>query len=228
MSKRKEDSSLMSKGRGRAVAARGSKKAVRKRLIRESGNIFLNGLVFRNPVALGALGLFPVVGAGYSMENAAALSFMMLFMMLPVCLICGWLRMPVWVRPAVALVLSGLMYLPAAALLEHFAPRTFSGLGIYGILMIGNSIVLSRANDYAPTHITLAVVMDSLGCTAGFSAVIFAVAMLREIWSSLIARMTGTVQAGAYPFIGFLLLGILAALIQHWNQKRNAERKAKI
>ena len=225
--KPKAESQLMEKG-GRRSAARGSKKTVHKRLIKESTGIFLNGLVFRNPVAIGALGLFPVVGAGYTMKNAAVLSLMMLVMMLPVCLLSGWLKIPVWIRPAAALVLSGVMYLPAAALAKWLMPQAFSALSIYAVLMIGNSIILSRANDYAPSHITLAVLMDSLGCTAGFSAVIFLVAALREIWSNIVKDTGGVYHAGAYPLVGFLLLGVIAALIQHTNAKRAAaERKAK-
>ena len=60
--KAKAQSQLMEKG-GRRSSARGSKKTLQKRLMKESAGIFLNGLVFRNPVAIGALGLFPVVGA---------------------------------------------------------------------------------------------------------------------------------------------------------------------
>lgn len=221
------ESRLMQKNNGKKTH-KGSKRAARGRLLKESRTIFLNGFVFRNPVALGALGLFPVVGAGYSLQNAAVLSLMMLVMMLPVCLVSGWLKMPVWVRPAAVLILSGAMYLPAAALAGRLMPQAVSQLGVYIVLMIGNSIVLSRANDYAPSHLTLAVVLDSLGCTAGFSAVIFLVAALRELWSALVASTGGTPgSAGAYPLVGFLLLGILAALIQHANNKRAAERKAK-
>lgn len=225
--KPKTSSQLMEKG-GRRSAARGSKKTVQKRLMKESTGIFLNGLLFRNPVAIGALGLFPVVGAGYTLQNAAALSLMMLVMLLPVCLFSGWLKLPVWVRPAVVLVLSGVMYLPAAALVSWLMPKAFSALSIYAVLMIGNSILLSRANDYAPSHITLAVLMDSLGCTAGFSAILFLVAALREIWSNIVRNTGGMSNAGAYPLVGFLLLGVIAALIQHTNAKRAAaERKAK-
>ncbi len=211
--KAKAQSQLMEKG-GRRSSARGSKKTLQKRLMKESAGIFLNGLVFRNPVAIGALGLFPVVGAGYTMQNAAVLSLMMLVMMLPVCLLSGWVKIPVWIRPA--------------ALAKWLMPQAFSALGIYTVLMIGNSIILSRANDYAPSHITLAVLMDSLGCTAGFSAVIFLVAALRQVWSNVVAETGGIYHAGAYPLVGFLLLGMIAALIQHANAKRAAaERRAK-
>lgn len=225
--KTKAQPQIMEKG-SRKSASRGSKKTIQQRLVKESIGIFLNGLVYRNPVALGALGLFPVVGAGYSIENAAVLSLMMLVMMLPVCLLSGWLKVPVWIRPALALVLSGILYIPAAYLTKWLLPQTVSTLGVYAILMIGNSIVLSRANDYAPTHISLAVLMDSLGCTAGFSAVLFLVAAFREIWDKLVANTGGVYHAGAYPLVGFLLLGMIAALIQHMNAKRlAAERKAK-
>lgn len=225
--KTKAKPQIMEKG-NRKNGSRGSKKTIQQRLIKESIGIFLNGLIFRNPVALGALGLFPVVGAGYSIENAAVLSLMMLVMMLPVCLLSGWLKIPVWIRPALVLVLSGILYIPAAYLTKWLLPQVVSALGLYAILMIGNSIVLSRANDYAPTHISLAVLMDSLGCTAGFSAVLFLVAALREIWDKLVASTGGVYHAGAYPLVGFLLLGMIAALIQHVNAKRlAAERKAK-
>lgn len=232
MKNKNKESSLMSKERSSIEKTKGSRRAVRSRLAKESTNIFMNGLVFRNPVAIGALGLFPVVGAGYSISNAAALSLMMLVMMLPVCVISGWLRGPAWVRPAVVLVLSGILYLPAAGLIELLMPQVMSKLGVYGVLMIGNSIILSRANDYAPTRVTLAVVMDSLGCTAGFSAVIFLVAIARETWATLLAGNpyvvgAGAAQKGAYPMLGFILLGGIAALIQHFNAKRATERKAK-
>lgn len=225
--KTKAQPQIMEKA-SRINASRGSKKTLQQRLMKESVGIFLNGLLFRNPVALGALGLFPVVGAGYSIENAAVLSLMMLVMMLPVCLLSGWLKIPVWIRPAMVLVLSGILYIPAAYLTKWLLPQAVSALGLYAILMIGNSIVLSRANDYAPTHISLAVLMDSLGCTAGFSAVLFVVAALREIWDKLVASTGGVYHAGTYPLVGFLLLGMIAALIQHANAKRvAAERKAK-
>lgn len=215
------------------------KRAARKNVLREAGMIFANGLLFRNPVLIGALGLYPVVAAGYRLQNALALSLMMLLMMVPTCLITGWMgeKLPAWVRPAMVLLLSAVFYLPASWILGLVMPAAFSGLGLYGALMIGNSIVLSRANDYAPSHITLAVLADSLGCTAGFALVLCAVSAIRELLAEgtllgvPVAAVPALQRPAAYPFAGFILLGLFSALVQHLNNrlshKKAAERQVR-
>ena len=65
------------------------KRKTKTNELREAWTIFKNGVLFRNPVLIGALGLFPVAAAGYSLKNGAALSLMMLVMMLPVCFVTG-------------------------------------------------------------------------------------------------------------------------------------------
>jgi len=217
------------KNQSRKPKALPAKRAGRKKLLRQAGTILVNGVIFKNPVVIGALGLFPVVAAGYSMENAWALSLLMLVMMTPVCLISGWLgeKVPVWVRPALVLLLSALFYLPASRLLDVVMPGASLGLGIYGPLMIANSIILSRANDYAPNHLTPAVLADSLGCTAGFCAVLLIVSALRAGWAHSLSRLGNTAlqNPASYPFAGLILLGFLSALIQFVNHKRPAEGK---
>lgn len=211
---------------------RGMRKKT-KIILQEGKTIFLNGLLFKNPVVIGALGLYPVAAAGYNLKNAAALSFMMLIMMLPVCLISGWVgnRIPFWIRPAMVLALSALCYLPAILLLNRVMPAMTVPLGIFAPLMIGNSILLSRANDYAPSHITAAVLADSLGCTAGFTFIICLVGAIREILSQgtlwgLKTSVPAFLQKPAtYPFFGFLLLGFCSALLQWMNSRRERSQK---
>ena len=50
--------------------------------------------------------------------------------------------------PAAVVTLTALFYLPAELLVEKMMPGTMSALGICGMLMVANSIILSRANDY--------------------------------------------------------------------------------
>lgn len=202
-------------------------------VLSESATIFANGVLFRNPVLIGALGLYPVVAAGYSLRNAAALSMMMLVMMLPVCLISGLAgqRIPNWVRPGVVLLLSALFYLPAQMLVERMMPGVTAQLGMCGGLMVANSILLSRANDYAPDHISFAVIADSLGCTLGFAIVICAVSAVRELlytgklWDQPIAFQGAVQTIITKPFFAFLLLGFFAALVQWINGKHSKRSK---
>jgi Na+-translocating ferredoxin:NAD+ oxidoreductase RnfE subunit len=201
----------------------------RKRgLFHETSKIFLNGLYFKNPVLIGALGLYPVVAAGYNLRNAVELSLLFLFLAVPTsllsCLIGG--LVPLWLRPALVLATSAVFYLPAAWLTEQLIPGSIAALGMFASLMICNSVILSRANDYAPTHIGWAVAADALGCSMGFSAVICLSAVLREFWlkGSLWHINTGfygtSDKSVSLPFFGFIVVGFFAAFIQRVNQNR--------
>lgn len=161
------------------------KKLRNESVLSESVTIFVSGVCFKNPILIGALGLYPVVAAGYCLRNGVALSIMMLIMMLPTCLISSFAgkSIPNWIRPAVVLLLSAAFYLPSQILVEKMMQMT-SQLGICGGMMVANSIILSRANDYAPEHIEFAVLADSLGCTVGFSVVICFISAIREILST--------------------------------------------
>ena len=93
-------------------------------------------------------------------------------------------------------------------------------------LQIANSMVLSRLNEYAPTHILPAVLADALGCTIGAGIFLCAQAALRgwlltgEPWdaSGFDSGVLG--NAPALPFFGFLILGFCAAAVQAVNARR--------
>ena len=90
-------------------------------------------------------------------------------------------------------------------------------------------MVLSRLNEYAPTHILPAVVADVLGCTLGTGVLLALQAALRgwlasgSVWGKAGAQapFAGALgSAPAEPFFGFLVLGVLAAAVQALNARR--------
>ena len=192
--------------------------------LREARTIFTNGLLLKNPLLIGALGLYPVIAGAYSLKNALTLSLLILVISLPVGLIMCFFGelVPLWLRPGVALGLNALVYIPAAALAEQIMPGVASSLGMISGLMICNSMVLSRLNDYAPSHIGLAVAADALGCTLGYSLILLAVAAFREFL--LTGQVTGGNVTGgksfALPFFGLICVGFLAAFVQWINEHR--------
>jgi Predicted NADH:ubiquinone oxidoreductase, subunit RnfE len=205
---------------------------IRRALLRETSKIFFNGVFNKNPVLIGALGLYPVVAAGYNMRNAVELSILFLLLAVPTCLIScliGWL-VPVRFRASTALLISAVFYLPAAWLTEQLIPGAIPALGMFAGLMICNSVIIFRASDYAPTHIAWAVFADTLGSSVGFALVICLSAAIREFWlkGSLWHTNTGiygTSDKGvSLPFFGFILLGFFAAFVSWVNRKR--EKKA--
>lgn len=201
----------------------------KRNLLRETGTIFLNGAFFKNPVLVGALGLYPVVAAGYNMKNAVELSLLFLFLSLPLTLLFCLVgeMVPVWIRPGLVLTASAVLYLPAAWLTEKLMPGAVTALGMFASLMICNSVILSRAGEYAPTHIGWAVAADAVGGSVGFSLVICLTAAIREFWLKGSLWHTnmgvyGTADAGvSLPFFGFILLGFFAAFVQWANEKRS-------
>lgn len=196
--------------------------------LRETRTIFLNGLFLKNPVLIGALGLYPVVAAGYNLRMAVQLSLLMFFISLPAglvfCLAGEFLAG--WLRPGAVLIVSAACYLPAAWLVNQLFPGSLNTMGIFAGLIICNSMVLSRCNDYAPAHLLRAVLADILGCVLGYSLVLCAVACLREylqrgsVWNSSTGIYIPADKGTALPFFGFIMLGFLAALVQGINLRR--------
>jgi Na+-translocating ferredoxin:NAD+ oxidoreductase RnfE subunit len=195
---------------------------------RETGTIFLNGLLYKNPVLVGALGLYPVVAAGYNLKNAVELSLLFLFISLPTALLFCLIgeMIPLWIRPGLVLAAAAIFYLPGSWLTEKLIPGSVTALSMFASLMICNSVILSRANDYAPSHIGWAVVADAVGCSVGFSLVICLTGAIRELWLKggvwhLNTGVYGTADAGvSLPFFGFILLAFFAAFVQWLNEKR--------
>lgn len=192
---------------------------------RETAAIFRNGLFFRNPVLTGALGLYPVVAAGYNMEQAAALSLLFVLLAFPTgllfCLI-GEL-FPQWLRPGAVLAASAAFYIPAAHLTEALVPGVVSGLGVAGALMVCNTVIVSRAQTYAPGHVGIAVAADAAGCSAGFAMVIFLTSAVRELFMTGSLWGMDPMPSGAgvsLPFAGFVAVGFFAAFVQWVNRRR--------
>ena len=81
-------------------------------LLRGAVQIFLNGMLFRNPVLVGALGMYPIAAAAWNLKNAAALSVLFLALSLPSSLVLCLLGMlvPRWFRPALVLLVSAAFY----------------------------------------------------------------------------------------------------------------------
>ncbi len=199
----------------------------RLRYFRGTGIIFRSGLLFRNPVAVGALGLYPIVAAGFGLKNAVALSLLFVLIALPseLVLCVAGLLVPKWARPAAVLLVSAVFYVPAMLILRRAMPENADALGMAAALTTCNSVLYSRAEEYAPEHILPAVLADAAGCSIGFAAVFCLVASARELWLTGGVWNLGTAGEGVgsgaeLPFAGFLLVGLLAALVQQINLKR--------
>lgn len=208
---------------------------LKRELKKETSAVFLNSMLYNNPILFAALSLYPVIAGGYNLRNAVELSLLFLFLSVPMglCFCLAGEMAPRWLRPGLALAAAAVFYLPAAWLLQTVIPGAVTALGMLGPMMICNSLILSRVNEYAPTHIGRAVAADAAGCSVGFSLVICLCGAVRELWrkGSVWGANTGTYGAGdsgvSLPFFGLILVGFLAAFLQ-WLNRRKAEREKEV
>ncbi len=200
------------------------------RALRRCGQTFGRAAFARNPVAVGALGLFPVAAGAYQLQNAVALTLLTLAVSAPASVLFSLLgrRVPAWLRPGLALAAAGALFLPAQQLVNAFLPAAAGWAGLFAPVAICNSAVLSRLNEFAPQAAPWEALADALGNAFGFGLAACAVALLREwlatgaVWGFSLEPETALQQ----PFFGFLLLGFLAAGFRAAAARR-ARRSAK-
>lgn len=198
--------------------------------------IFYHRIFSENPLLIALLGIYPVVAACHTLKNALELS-VLLTALVPVPAVLFYRvgsRIPLWLRPGAVLACCAVLYLPAGGLMELLFPGSVNELGIFAGLMVCNSMLLSRLNEYAPLHSAKEVAADAAGCLIGYCLLMCLTAAIREfirlggIWNDKGASFFGaTGKSTMEPFFGFLLVGFLAALVQHMNLRRKmrAERE---
>jgi len=182
----------------------------------------LRGLLSRNPVLYSGLALPFAVSATYSLRNGVAICILMLLTTLPVLLVASLVRerIPQYCRIILYTFLAMAMLFPGSGAVAWIAPNIFDSLGIYFALMCINTLMYTRAEDYAihnPPHKAL---FDGLCHALGFSLVVCVVSLVRElfgagtVWGEPVDWLSLRIGGLLVPFSGFLLLGFLAAGIK--------------
>lgn len=196
----------------------------RRKYWRQLWNAFEGPFFTRNVVLTAGLGIFPILAGAMGWESAGALFWLCVCTMVPVCLLSSLVgqRLPLWMRPPLSIVVAaGVLWL--VTLWQPWLLRT---TGAVGCLMAVGSVMLSHASDYAPGHILMGTLADSLGAACGFGMVALVVGGVRALLTGSVWWQQGDVwgtvstEVLSQPFVGLLLLGVLAAALQKGNQVR--------
>ena len=189
----------------------------------------MNGLIFRNPIVMEALGLFPIIAGGTSLKNGVVLSAVMGFVMIPICLCTSAFgaKIAPWVRAALYVLFTALLLVPATFIANFFMPNTVITVSTLFIPLIAvNALITVRAERYSIKHGLFPTFIDTLANVLGFALVICSVSAIREILGS--ATLWGNAlpwENKAYglvmPFGGFIILGFMSAFIKFIKQRVN-------
>lgn len=198
----------------------------RNRRVWRNAQLFVENAVTNNIVLIQALGLCPIIAAGDTLQKGVALTVCTAVVLIPlsffIALVGNWL--PKWLRPAIYVMLaSGLLAVTAMLTDRYLSTELYAQLYLYIPLMAVN-LLYTRSVGFSSIVNPVATVVDALGSTVGFGAVICIISLFREmaiygtVWGHVIENAI-VIPSASNSCFAFLLLGFMAALLQ-WSRQR--------
>ena len=183
--------------------------------------IFLNGLLFQNPILVLFLGMCSTLAVSTSLTNALGMGVSTTTVLICSNVVISLLRkyIPKEVRIACYVVIIAGFVTIVELCLKAFLPALSQSLGIFIPLIVVNCIILGRAEAFASKETPKYAALDGLAMGLGFTAALSAMGVIREFLGS--GSLLGypllpfQVTLIAAPCGGFLVLGCLVALVQH-------------
>ena len=195
------------------------------------GKELTKGIIVENPVLRLVLGTCPTLATTTSVESALGMGLAASIVLICSNVVISALRkvIPDKVRiPAYIVIIASFVTI-VQMVVKAFLPSLDEQLGVYLPLIVVNCIILGRAEAFANKYPVLASAVDGLGMGIGFTAALFLMGSVREIFGA------GTFLGAGVPFLsenpmlifilppgGFFVYGILMAVVN-----RIAERKGK-
>jgi len=190
--------------------------------IRSLGRIFFDTFLGRNIVLVKMIGLCPIILAAVNLKYAVTLTVCAALSLLPTALLMSLVgdKLKPAFRAPLYTILASLILVGAAWIVRDFIkPELYAALYLYLPLMAVNTLITYRAGGFAVSARPPEALADALGSTMGFGVAICLIAALRELlafgtlWEiPLLAEPP--LPGAASPFAAFLMLGMLAALLQ--------------
>ena len=199
------------------------------------------GLISQNPVLVQLLGMCSTLAITTSFFNGLGMGISVTVILTLSNIFISLLRkiIPNEVRIACYIVVIAGFVTCVDLILKAFVPALSNSLGVFIPLIVVNCIIIGRAEAFAAKNNVAASFLDGLAQGLGYTIVLIAICVFRELLGS------GTFGAGllnggngirifpaeygcmllVLPIGGFLTLGALIAVVQHFRNKQ-AEREA--
>ncbi|MFH1510189.1 MAG: electron transport complex subunit RsxE [Candidatus Woesearchaeota archaeon] len=173
-----------------------------------STQIFLKGIISRNPVFVIMLGLCSTLAITTSLENALGMSVATIFVLVASNVLISSLRnlVPSKVRMPIFVVIIATFVTVASLVMEAYSPSLYDRLGIYVPLIVVNCIIMARAEAFAYKNSVPKSLLDGLGMGIGFGLAICLIAVIREILGTAKLSLLGHAISLGTPGIGLFLL----------------------
>ncbi|MCM1330658.1 MAG: NADH:ubiquinone oxidoreductase subunit RnfE, partial [Ruminococcus sp.] len=184
-------------------------------------NIILNALLKRNPILVSGLVIAPAVVIADSFLGAVTLAAAFSVITFFTLLVSSFVPKNIVysVRIILYTVIGALVYVPSAILLNYLMPEEIEAMGVFFPLLITNGLIVSRSESIFFLESKGHMLLDIIFCIIGYDLAVLLFGAVREILGTgmiggKIIGMPIVLAAFRHPFGGFILLGILAALLR--------------
>ena len=145
--------------------------------------IIKDGFYFENPVFRQVLGICSSLAVTNLVANTFYMGFGVTFTTALSSYTISLLRnfIPTRIRMIVQLVIISVYVMVVEILIKALAPDIHRFIGPYVGLIITNCIIMGRAEAFASSNKPLASLLDGFACGLGYTAVLVAIAVVREI-----------------------------------------------
>ena len=201
--------------------------------MKKSGfSVFINGLFKENPTFVQLLGMCPTLAVTTTLFNGLGMGLSATAVLVASNVLISMLRkfVPDKVRIAAYVVIIATFVTIVDMCLKAFLPQLASSLGTFIPLIVVNCIILARAEAFASKNTVGKSFLDGLGMGLGFTGALCIISAVREffgagtIWGIEIygKNITPPAIIGMPPG-GFIVLGLLIALINYLVSRKKAE-----
>lgn len=184
-------------------------------------NIIINALLRKNPILVSGLVIAPAVVIADSFLGAVTLSAAFSVITFFTLLVSSFVPKNIVysVRIILYTVIGALVYVPSAILLKYLMPEGIEAMGVFFPLLITNGLIISRSESIFFLESKGHMLLDIIFCIIGYDAAVVIFGTIREIFGigmigGKIIGMPIIFSAFRHPFGGFILLGILSALLR--------------
>ena len=183
--------------------------------------ILVNGIFKENPVLILVLGCCSVLAVSVTVLGSLGMGCALTFVLVGSNVVISALRkiIPDKVRIPCYIVVIATFVTLVQMVCEAYLKSLYDTLGVFLPLIVVNCIVLGRAEMFANKHTVLESLFDGLGMGIGYTMVLTAMAVLRELIGSGTLLGKRIIPEGYQVAIvsqtpgGFFLFGAMMALL---------------
>lgn len=199
-------------------------------------SMFLDGILYKNPVLVQLLGLCSVLAVTTSVSNGIGMGAAATAVLICSNLLISLLRkyIPKQVRIAAYIVIISGFVTAVELLIKAFLPALDASLGVFIPLIVVNCMILARAEAFASKNKPLPSVIDGLTMGIGYTVALIAISAVRELLGAGTLMGIQIMPEAFEPMLfailppgGFIILGCLIALTQKIISVRDEKAKAK-